>query len=158
MLLGFCPARLRARSPVWCSAADIHRKQLDIVVNDVFFQTGAVFECDIAPRRSVAVLCMLYKIRCNPKHLLYGALPVPYVPVRVTRGVLVAHRYTYSPGSTAEPLFLSQCPCVSILYVSIVWDWLVSRAGPAIFHWPKVLYPFLSSTVFPFLFLLFINR
>ena len=28
----------------------------------------------------------------NPPH---GALPVPYVPVRATRGALVAHRYTY---------------------------------------------------------------
>ena len=27
-------------------------------------------------------------------HSLNGALPIPYVPVRVTRGALVAHRYT----------------------------------------------------------------
>ena len=52
---------------------------------------------DLSHRRSVAVLCMLYKIRCNPKHPLCGALPVPYVPVRVTRGDLIAHRYTYAP-------------------------------------------------------------
>ena len=30
-------------------------------------------------------------------HPLNGASPVPYVPVRVTRGALVAHRYTYAP-------------------------------------------------------------
>ena len=36
-------------------------------------------------RRSVAVLCMLYKIWCNPMHPLNGALPGPFVPVRVTR-------------------------------------------------------------------------
>ena len=30
-------------------------------------------------------------------HPLCGALPVPYVPVRVTRGALIAHRYTYAP-------------------------------------------------------------
>ena len=30
-------------------------------------------------------------------HSLNGALPGPYVPVRVTRGALVAHRYTYAP-------------------------------------------------------------
>ena len=30
-------------------------------------------------------------------HPLNGALPGPYVPVRVTRGALVAHRYTYEP-------------------------------------------------------------
>ena len=28
---------------------------------------------------------------------LYGALPVPYVPVLVTRGSLIAHRFTYAP-------------------------------------------------------------
>ena len=28
-------------------------------------------------------------------HPLYGALPVPYVPVRVTRGALVAYRYMH---------------------------------------------------------------
>ena len=27
----------------------------------------------------------------------------------------------------------------------------VSRAGPMLFHWPKLLYPFLSSTIFYFL-------
>ena len=56
-----------------------------------------MFECDLAHRRSGAVLCMLYKIRCNPMHPLCGALPVPYVPVRVTRGVVIAHRFSYAP-------------------------------------------------------------
>ena len=31
-----------------------------------------------------------------PMHPLFGTLPVPYVPVRVTRGALVAHSYTYA--------------------------------------------------------------
>ena len=31
-----------------------------------------------------------------PMHHLYGALPWPYVPVKVTRGSLVAHRFTYA--------------------------------------------------------------
>ena len=30
-------------------------------------------------------------------HPLYGALPVPYVSVRVARGVVIAYRYTYAP-------------------------------------------------------------
>ena len=30
---------------------------------------------------------------------LYGALPVVYVPGRVTRGAVIAHRYTYAPPS-----------------------------------------------------------
>ena len=45
---------------------------------------------------------------------LNGALPGPYVPARVTRGVLVAHRYTYSQphaesSMTFIPLSVSLC-------------------------------------------------
>ena len=83
-------------SAVWCSAADTHLKLLDRAVGGARFLTGGVFECDIAHRRSVAVLCMLYKIRCNPMHPLNDALPGPHVPMQVTRGALVAHRYTYA--------------------------------------------------------------
>ena len=71
------------------AAADTHLKLLDRVIFGASFLTGCVFECDLKYRCSVAVLCMLYKI--NLMHLLYGALPVSYVPVRVTRGALVAH-------------------------------------------------------------------
>ena len=81
----------------WCSAADTNLKLLDRAVSGARFLTGGVIECDISSRRSVAVLCMLYKIRCNPMYPLDDALPGPYVPVRVTRGALVAHRYTYPP-------------------------------------------------------------
>ena len=81
---------------VWCSAADTYLKLLDRAVSGAPSLTGGVFECDIAHRRSVAVLCILYKIRCNPMHPLNGALAGPYVPVRVTHGALVAHRYTYA--------------------------------------------------------------
>ena len=84
-------------SAVWCSAADTHLKLLDRAVSGPRFLTAGVFECDIAHRRSVPVLCMLYKIRCNPMHPLNGSLPGPYVSVRVTRGALVAHRCTYAP-------------------------------------------------------------
>ena len=83
-------------SAVWCSAADTHLRLLDRVVSGASFLTGGVFECDLAHRRSVAVLRMLYKIRCNSMHPLY-ALPVPYVPVRVTRGAVIVHRYTFAP-------------------------------------------------------------
>ena len=48
----------------------------------------------------MAVLCMLYKIRCNPIHPFYGALPVPYVPVRVTRGAVIAHEVIAHPIGT----------------------------------------------------------
>ena len=87
MLSGFCLARfgvLFCRLVLGCRYTP--KIILDRVVSSASFLTGGVFECDLAHRRSVAVLCMLYKIRCNPMHPLFGALPVPYVPVRVTRG------------------------------------------------------------------------
>ena len=122
MLLGFCGACLR----VTC------------------FLAGCVLNCDISHRRSVVVLCMLYKIRCNPKHPLCGALPVPYVPVRVTRGALIAHRYTFAPPaveprSTALLLFPSQylSGMIWLTPYLMVWDWRVSRAGPMPFCWPS---------------------
>ena len=96
---GFVLPVLEYCSAVWCSAADTHLKLLDHAVSRARFLTGGVFECDNACRRSVVVQCMLYKIRCNPVYPLNGALPGPYVPVRVTLGALVAHQYT-----DAQPL------------------------------------------------------
>ena len=127
-------------SAVWCSAADTHLKLLDRAVSCARFLTG-VFECDIAHRRSAAILCMLYKIRCNPVDSLNGTLPCPYMPVRVTRGALVPHRYTYAPPRcrtshyTTGLLFRSQCPSGTIWLTPylMVWDWQVSRAGPMFF-------------------------
>ena len=46
---------------------------------------GGVLECNLAHRRSVAELCMLFKIRSKPMHPLSSALPLPYVPARVAR-------------------------------------------------------------------------
>ena len=67
------------------------------VVSGAYFLAGGVLNCDLSHRRSFSVLYMLYKIRCNPKHPLCGALPVPYVSVWVTRGALISHRYTFAP-------------------------------------------------------------
>ena len=66
--VGFVQPALEHCSAVWCSAADAHLKLLDRVVSGAQFLTGGVFECDIAHRRSVALLYMLCKIRCNPMH------------------------------------------------------------------------------------------
>ena len=40
---------------------------------------------------------MLFKIKSIPMHPLSGALPLPYVPARVTRGALLAHRHSFAP-------------------------------------------------------------
>ena len=116
------------------------------------FLTGGVFECDIGHRRTVAVLCMLYKIRCYPMHPLHSALPVSHVPVRVTRSALVAHRHTYAPPrcrtsqqSRTFISFPSQCFYGTIFLTpySMVRDWRVSRAGAMLFYRPKLLASFL---------------
>ena len=60
---GFGLPVLEYCSAVWCSTVDTHLRLLDLAVSGASFLTGGVFECDLAHRRSVAVLCMLYKIR-----------------------------------------------------------------------------------------------
>ena len=99
-----------------------------------------MFECDLEHRRSVAVLSMLYKIRCNPMDSLYGAVPVMYVPVRVTRGAVIEHRtlirlLAAETRSIAGLLFPSQYLCGTVLVTPywIVWDLRVSRADPMLF-------------------------
>ena len=57
--MGFVLPVLKYCSAVWCSAADTHLKLLDPVVSGGSFLTVRVFECDLAHRRSVAVLCIV---------------------------------------------------------------------------------------------------
>ena len=84
-------------SAVWCSATDSHLKLLDRVVRSAVFLAGGVLDFNLAHRRSVAKLCMLFKIKSNPMHSFSDGLPLPYVPARVTRGALVAHRHSFAP-------------------------------------------------------------
>ena len=81
-------------SAVWCSTADSHLKLLDRVVSSAGFPAGSILDCNLAHRRSVAELCMLFKIKSNPMHPLSGALPLP---ARVIRGALVAHGHSFAP-------------------------------------------------------------
>ena len=96
---GFVLPVLEYCSAVWCSAADKHLKLLYRAVSGAGFKLEVCLSVTLLivdPCQSCR-LCMLYKIRCNPVHPLNGALPGPYMPVRVTRGALFAHRYTYAP-------------------------------------------------------------
>ena len=61
------------------------------------FQAGGVLDCNLAHVRTVAELSMLFKIKSNPMHPLFGAMPLPYVPARVTRGALVTKRHSFAP-------------------------------------------------------------
>ena len=115
---GFVLPVLDYSSAVLCPSAYIHLKLLDRAVSGPSFLTGVVFECDIAHRRSVAVLCMLYKIGCDR---LYGALQLcrtcqcglhaaPWSHIGILLRLLKAET-----RSTEGPLFTSQCPRETIL-------------------------------------------
>ena len=82
---------------MWCSAADSHLKLLDRVVRTAGFLAGGVLDCDLDHRRSVAELCMLFKIKSNLMHPLSVVLPLRYVSARVPRVALVAHRHSFAP-------------------------------------------------------------
>ena len=115
---GFVLPVLEYCSAVWCSAADTHLKLLDRAVSGARFLTGGVFECNISHRQSLAVLCMLYKNRCNPVHPLNGALPGPHVLAQVTRSALVAHWYTYAPPRCRT----LQSSCIFIPFLVSLWN------------------------------------
>ena len=143
----------------YCSATNSHLKLLDRVVRSAGFLPGGVLECNLAHRRSVAELCMLFKIKSNPMHHLSGALPLPYVPVRVTRGAFVAHIGTRSSLlavgllSIAEALCPSRCLIETILVTLclMAWDWRVSRAEPMLSCWHDLLYIFCLLLLYLFL-------
>ena len=130
MLLVSCPAHFLL---LFCSvyATNTNHKLLDHVVSGASFLTGGVLECNIVHRWSVAALCMMYKIRCNPKHPLYGELPVPYLTLQVKCCALVTHWFTYAATrSTAWLLFPSQYIFGMFLVTlySMMWDWLLLRS------------------------------
>ena len=61
-----------------------------------FLELAVFWTANLANRLSVAVFFMLFKIKSNPMHRMSGALTLPYVPARVTRGALAAHRYSFA--------------------------------------------------------------
>ena len=144
-------------SAVWCSAADSHLKLLDRVVRSADFLAGGVLECNLAHRRSVAELCMLFKIKSNPMHPLIGALPLSYVPARVTLGASVAHRHSFAPPRCKPSQYRRSFVDLSVSLWNdlvtlclMVWDWRVSRAESMLSCWHYLLFLFLSPTVLSF--------
>ena len=155
---GFVLSVLEHCSTAWCSAADTHLKLLDRVVSGDQFLTGGVFECDISHRRSAAILCMIYKIGVT----LCTLLMVLSLDRKCQRGLhavlwshigTLMHRLAAEPCSTAGLLFPSRSPCGTILLnpYSMERDWRVSRAGPMLLYWSKLLFPYYSLLLsFPF--------
>ena len=104
---------LKYSSAVWWSAADTHLKLLDRVVSSAHFLIGSVIECDTVHYSSVALLCMLYRIRCNPMHPLYGALPV-----QVTHYAMITHQFPNAPSHCR----ISQCHWTFIPLTMSLWN------------------------------------
>ena len=85
---------------------------------------------------------------------------------QVYRGALIAHRHNNAPPRcrtsqdhlTFIHLSVSlNCGTILLTLYSTVWVWRVSRAGPMLFCWPKLLDHFFPSTVFPSLLFLSIG-
>ena len=78
-------ASLGVFSAMWCSEAVSPLKLLDWLVRRAILLAISILES--------AMLCMLFKIKSNPMYPLSGALHLPYVPVHVIGGALVAQRH-----------------------------------------------------------------
>ena len=107
---------------------------------------------------------MLYKTRCNPTHALYGGLHVPYVTVRVTRGAMITHRYTYAQPRCKT----SQYRRTFIPLAVFLWNHLADpvfdgvglegfKSEAMLFYWPKLLNPYFVLYCFHLLFFLSIG-
>ena len=152
---GFVLSVLEYCSAVWCSADDTHLKLLDSAVSDARFLTVGVFECDIAHCRSVAVCVSFIRSgvnRCTLLMVLYldRMCQCWLYAVLWSHIATLMHRLAAEYRSTAGLLFPSRCPSGTILLTpySMVWDWRVSRAGPMLCYWPKLLYPYYSLLLF----------
>ena len=144
-------------SAVWCSAAYSHHKLLDRVVRSAGFLAGGVLECNLAHRRSVAELCMLFKIRSNPMHQAVHCL------CRMCRCVLLVVLWlligTRSRLLVVGLLSIAEAMCPSLCLFGMilvtlclmVWDWRVSRAEPMLSCWHDLLFRFCLLLFYLFL-------
>ena len=103
----------------------------------------------------MAVLCILYQIRCNPMHPLNFALPEPYVPVLVTLGDLVTHRYTYAPPCCRTSQYRRRFIPLSVSLWNDLGNPVFDGVGLAgyksrasAFYWPQLLYPYYTLLLF----------
>ena len=162
---------------VWCSAAETHLKLLGSVFSGARFLIiiEGLFECDIAHRRSVAVLRMLYKIRCDPMQLFLvlnlgrmcqcGVHAVLWSHICILISDVRTSQYhrTFIPHSVS--LWLRSCwPCIDGVRLAGFMGKAIKPCSREfsliftfVFYWSKLLYPLLSSTILPVLFFLSID-
>ena len=136
----------------WRARLPIHTlKYMDRAVSGARFLTGGVFECDIAHRRSVPILCMLYIIRSGvPVHPLnaWCSTCIVCASVGYTRCSGRESVYLCAPRTRLSQYFST----FILLSVSLrddladpVFDsvGLVGFKSKAnAFYWLKLLYPF----------------
>ena len=137
-------------------------KLLDRVVSGACCLTGRVFECDITRRRSMAVLCMLYKIRCNTMHRL-KLLYLGHMCQCGLHGVLWSH-ISILIWFLLQNFTVPQKLSVSLWNdlvdpVLMVGDWRVSRSKGRVnaFLLAKAALSLFAFYYFPFLLFLFIS-
>ena len=119
-------------SAVWCSAADSHLKLLDKVVRSSRLSAGSDLECNLAHHRSVAVLCMLFKIKNNLMHILWAVQCL----CRMCRLMLLVY-FGYSSALVYASTFqnfsakqeLNLCPCLYRWLGGVGWASMNSRAN-----------------------------
>ena len=88
---------LEYASVVWGSAAHSHLALLDRIVNRCAHLMNDVVPCKLNNRRSVAGLCMLYKVRERVSHPLFACLPDPYRRERFTRRADALNEFAFEP-------------------------------------------------------------
>ena len=98
-------------SPVWGSAASSHLRLFDRQIHAVSRLCPDQILKPLNYRRSVAGMCMLYKIHSNPKHCLYGELPPACQRVRQTRAAAVAHPCELEVSDVQILKMFSACTC-----------------------------------------------
>ena len=141
MLRGFVLPVLEYCSAVWCSAAKTHHKLLDRVVSCASFFNWGVLACNVAVQccsaLSLAVLCILYKIRfdrCTPLFIvIYLCHMCQYELHAVLWYIDILMRLlSAEPRRTAGLLFTSKYLCKRILLTlySMVLDFRILRAEP----------------------------
>ena len=119
------------------------------------FSTCGEFECNnCSSSICSSIICAVWD-PVYPMHPFYCVIPVPYVPVRVTRGDLVTHRYTYERPRCRTSQFrrtfitfsvalcndLSCLPCIRWCSTCVF-----QQQDQSFFYWP--LATILSCNVF----------
>ena len=152
---GFVLPVLEYCSAVLCLAGDTHLKLLDRVVSGARFLLGVClsvtllivdllqfFVCCIG---SGVTRCIHLKMRYLDRMCHRELHAVPWSHIGIPLRHLAAE-----PRRTTGLLFSSQWSSGTVLLTpcAMVWDWRISRAGPMLFYWPKLLNPYYSFLLF----------